>query len=83
VSEASFETPCPGSLGPEQIEPVVFFSHIEDRSVILFFFLDAPVACSIANSKTSNALEKDLDLLASVPSPSSVSRKVSLLRVSG
>lgn len=37
--------------------------------------LDAPVACSIANSKTSNALEKDLDLLASVPSPSSVSRK--------
>ncbi|XP_006165002.1 stromal membrane-associated protein 2 isoform X2 [Tupaia chinensis] len=39
--------------------------------------LDAPVACSIANSKTSNTLEKDLDLLASVPSPSSsVSRKV-------
>ncbi|GAB1288863.1 Stromal membrane-associated protein 2 [Apodemus speciosus] len=37
--------------------------------------LDAPVACSIANSKTSNALEKDLDLLASVPSPSSTSRK--------
>ncbi|XP_037058803.1 stromal membrane-associated protein 2 isoform X3 [Peromyscus leucopus] len=37
--------------------------------------LDAPVACSIASSKTSNALEKDLDLLASVPSPSSVSRK--------
>ncbi|XP_047727424.1 stromal membrane-associated protein 2 isoform X3 [Prionailurus viverrinus] len=39
--------------------------------------LDAPVSCSIANSKTSNTLEKDLDLLASVPSPSSsVSRKV-------
>lgn len=39
---------------------------------------DAPVSCSIANSKTSNTLEKDLDLLASVPSPSSsVSRKVS------
>ncbi|XP_059945570.1 stromal membrane-associated protein 2 [Mesoplodon densirostris] len=39
--------------------------------------LDAPVSCSIASSKTSNTLEKDLDLLASVPSPSSsVSRKV-------
>ncbi|XP_014319282.1 stromal membrane-associated protein 2 isoform X2 [Myotis lucifugus] len=39
--------------------------------------LDAPVACSITSSKTSNALEKDLDLLASVPSPSSsASRKV-------
>ncbi|XP_029803406.1 stromal membrane-associated protein 2 isoform X2 [Suricata suricatta] len=39
--------------------------------------LDAPVSCSTANSKTSNTLEKDLDLLASVPSPSSsVSRKV-------
>ncbi|XP_013363263.1 PREDICTED: stromal membrane-associated protein 2 isoform X2 [Chinchilla lanigera] len=39
--------------------------------------LDAPVACSMTNSKTSNALEKDLDLLTSVPSPSSsVSRKV-------
>ncbi|XP_032287783.1 stromal membrane-associated protein 2 isoform X1 [Mirounga angustirostris] len=39
--------------------------------------LDAPVSCSMANSKTSNTLEKDLDLLASVPSPSSsVSRKV-------
>lgn len=50
--------------------------------LILLFFPDAPVACSIANSKTSNALEKDLDLLASVPSPSSVSRKVSLLYVS-
>lgn len=41
-------------------------------------FPDAPVSCSIANGKTSNTLEKDLDLLASVPSPSSsVSRKVS------
>ncbi|XP_036877164.2 stromal membrane-associated protein 2 isoform X2 [Manis javanica] len=38
--------------------------------------LDAPISCSIANSKTSNTLEKDLDLLASVPSPSSVSRKI-------
>lgn len=42
-------------------------------------FSDAPVASSMANSKTSNTLEKDLDLLASVPSPSSVSRKVSLM----
>ncbi|XP_036300039.1 stromal membrane-associated protein 2 isoform X2 [Pipistrellus kuhlii] len=39
--------------------------------------LDAPVACSMTSSKTSNALEKDLDLLASVTSPSSsASRKV-------
>lgn len=39
--------------------------------------LDAPVSCSIANGKTSNTLEKDLDLLASVSSPSSsVSRKI-------
>lgn len=42
------------------------------------------MSCSIANSKTSNTLEKDLDLLASVPSPSSsVSRKVSLMGASG
>ena len=42
------------------------------------------MACSIASSKTSNTLEKDLDLLASVPSPSSsVSRQVSLVGSSG
>lgn len=42
------------------------------------------MACSITSSKTSNALEKDLDLLASVPSPSSsASRKVSLAGSSG
>lgn len=46
--------------------------------VLCYLFPDAPVSSSMANSKTSNTLEKDLDLLASVPSPSSsVSRKVS------
>lgn len=42
------------------------------------------MACSIVSSKTSNTLEKDLDLLASVPSPSSsVSRQVSPVGSSG
>lgn len=50
----------------------------------LTFLSDAPVACSMTSSKTSNALGKDLDLLASVSSPSStVSRKVSLVGSTG
>ncbi|KAM9039287.1 stromal membrane-associated protein 2 isoform X1 [Sarcophilus harrisii] len=57
----------PRKSSPKAIEPVMDLLG-----------LDAPVASySIANSKTSNTLEKDLDLLASVPSSSlSDSRKV-------
>ncbi|XP_027720325.1 stromal membrane-associated protein 2 isoform X2 [Vombatus ursinus] len=57
----------PRKSSPKAIEPVMDLLG-----------LDAPVASySITNSKTSNTLEKDLDLLASVPSSSlSDSRKV-------
>lgn len=52
---------------------------LNSNRLLTLISLDAPVACSISSSKTSNTLERDLDLLASVPSPSSsVSRKVSL-----